>query len=115
MTRTPLATPLLAPLLLLLLQALPVAAAERRAPPQADGPLLLADLGSLMRPQQRRERLPDAQRLALAAPAATAALPVTAVAAAARATTAPVLSAAQPAPDAALALPRRQHRWPCPC
>ncbi|MBP7665824.1 MAG: pilus (MSHA type) biogenesis protein MshL [Burkholderiaceae bacterium] len=57
---------------------------------QADGPLLLADLGTLMRPQQRRDRPPEAQRLALAAPAPVAALPVTAVAAA--------LPAAAPAP-----------------
>ena len=90
MIRNPIATPMLAPLLLLLLQALPGAAAERRLPMQADGPLLLADLGTLMRPQQRRDRPPEAQRLALAAPAPVAALPVTAVAAA--------LPAAAPAP-----------------
>jgi MSHA biogenesis protein MshL len=90
MIRNPIATPMLAPLLLLLLQALPGTAAERRLPMQADGPLLLADLGTLMRPQQRRDRPPEAQRLALAAPAPVAALPVTAVAAA--------LPAAAPAP-----------------
>ena len=90
MNRNPIATPMLAPLLLLLLQALPGTAAERRLPMQADGPLLLADLGTLMRPQQRRDRPPEAQRLALAAPAPVAALPVTAVAAA--------LPAAAPAP-----------------
>ena len=90
MNRNPIATPMLAPLLLLLLQALPGTAAERRLPMQADGPLLLADLGTLMRPQQRRDRPPEPQRLALAAPAPVAALPVTAVAAA--------LPAAAPAP-----------------
>ena len=90
MIRNPIATPMLAPLLLLLLQALPGTAAERRLPMQADGPLLLADLGTLMRPQQRRDRPPEPQRLALAAPAPVAALPVTAVAAA--------LPAAAPAP-----------------
>jgi MSHA biogenesis protein MshL len=104
MTRTPLATPLLAPLLLLLLQALPGAAAERRTSQLADGPLLLADLGTLMRPQQRRDRLPEVQRLALAAPAPVAALPVTAVAAAARL---PVtLPVTLPTPAALPALPQ---------
>ena len=104
MNRTPLATPLLAPLLLLLLQALPGNAAERRTPLQADGPLLLADLGTLMRPQQRRDRLPEAQRLALAAPAPVAALPVTAVAAAARLPVA--MPVAMPTPAALPALPQ---------
>ena len=76
------AKPLLTPLLLLLLQAQPAAAGSR--PPDRDASPLLADLGTLMRPQQRRDRLPDLQRLALAAPPAMAALPVRAVAAAAR-------------------------------
>lgn len=75
------APPLLTPLLLLLLQAQPAAAGSRL--PERDAYPLLADLGTLMRPQQRRERLPDMQRLALAAPPAVAALPVRAVAAAA--------------------------------
>ena len=63
---------LLTPLLLLLLQAQPAEAGSRV--PQPDAYPLLADLGTLMRPQQRRERLPDMQRLALAAPPAVAAL-----------------------------------------
>ncbi len=121
MTRSTWAPPLLAPLLLLLLQALPASATDTSAAQRA-GNLLPADLGSLMRPQQRRdrtpERMPERLRLAAlqpgashAAAATTAAMPVTAVAAVLPAATAATMAtptAARPEPlpaQAPLAVP----------
>ncbi len=76
--------PLLAvPMLLLLLQALPAVADSPR--PLRDASPQLGEIGMLMRPQPRRdrladrERLPHTQRLALAVPSEAAALPVQAV------------------------------------
>jgi MSHA biogenesis protein MshL len=79
MTRASWATPLL----LLLLQALPIAAAaDNTGPAVPELSLLTADLGTLMRPQQRRDRQTDSLRLAMATPPGVAAMPLRAVAAA---------------------------------
>jgi len=108
----------LAPLLLLLLQALPALATDARLPIREPS-LQLADLGTLMRPQQRRDRLtntlPDPQRLAAmqaqertpatppdAGMASIAALPVTGVAAATVSVPAPARTAADARFDLAI-------------
>ena len=107
--------PLVAALLLGLLPAQPAAAdttADRAASPQ------LADLGRALRPQQRRERLPDSLRLAALQPSAAsaststdtaAALPVRAVAA-----LVPVQATPVPTVMVAAATPVAQPAHPAP-